>query len=61
MNNHARTTTEQAYRAFKRQVIALAKCTRIPAPIEKDAAIWTALWCLPCGEARRSLTALASS
>ena len=41
MNNHARTPTEQAYRAFKRQVIALAECTRIPAPIEKDAVMRT--------------------
>ena len=26
MSNHARTRTEQAYRAFKHQVIALAEC-----------------------------------
>ena len=37
MRNHARTRTEQAYRAFKRQVIALAESTPLPAPIEKDA------------------------
>ena len=35
--HHARNRTEQAYRAFKRQVIALAQCTPLPAPIEKDA------------------------
>ena len=37
MRNHARTRTEQAYRAFKRQVIALAESTPLSAPIEKDA------------------------
>ena len=37
MRNHARTRTEQAYRAFKRQVIALADCTSLPAPIDRDA------------------------
>ena len=39
MRNHARTRTEQAYRAFKRQVIALAECALLSAPIEKDAVI----------------------
>ena len=37
MSDRPRTRTEQAYRAFKRQVIALAECTPLPAPIEKDA------------------------
>jgi hypothetical protein len=37
VRNHARTRTEQAYRAFKRQVIALAESAPLPAPIEKDA------------------------
>ena len=39
MSNHARTRTEQAYRAFKRQVIALAESNPLPAPIEKDAIV----------------------
>ena len=37
MSDRARTRTEQAYRAFKRQVIALAESTPLPAPIERDA------------------------
>ena len=41
MRNHTRTRTEQAYRAFKRQVIALAESTPLPAPIEKDAVMQT--------------------
>jgi hypothetical protein len=34
-----RTRTEQAYRAFKRQVISLAACNPVPAPIEIDAVL----------------------
>ena len=37
MRNQTRTRTEHAYRAFKRQVIALAESTPLPASIEKDA------------------------
>ena len=37
MRNHARTRTEQAYRNFKRQVIALADCTSLPASSDRDA------------------------
>jgi hypothetical protein len=37
VSDRARTRTEQAYRAFKRQVIALAESTPLPAPIERDA------------------------
>jgi hypothetical protein len=41
VRNHARSRTEQAYRAFKRQVIALAESAAPAAPIEKDAVIQT--------------------
>ena len=41
MSDRARTRTEQAYRAFKRQVIALAESAAPAAPIEKDAVIQT--------------------
>jgi hypothetical protein len=37
VSDHARTRAEQAYRAFKQQVIALAECTPLSAPLEKDA------------------------
>ena len=39
MSNHARTRTEQAYRAFKRQVIALAASNPLAAPIDRDAVV----------------------
>jgi hypothetical protein len=38
VSDHARTRTEQAYRAFKRRVIALAERALLSAP-EKDAVI----------------------
>jgi len=37
VRSHARTRIEQAYRDFKRQVIALADCTSLPAPSDRDA------------------------
>jgi hypothetical protein len=37
VSDYGRTRTEQAYRAFKQQVIALAECTALSVPIEKDA------------------------
>ena len=39
MSNHARTRTEQAYRAFKQQVIALAVSNPLAAPIDRDAVV----------------------